>query len=91
MLAYPNIEKIYKTRLRRQDLIEQVLKNAKFVQVTSTVEIIKEHPADNRILECALAAEANYIISGDKYLLKLSSYKKIQVYSASTFLTLISK
>lgn len=88
VLAYPKIEKIYRAVQRRQDLIEQVLKTARFVQVTSKVGIVNEHPADNKILECALAADADYIISGDKHLLKLISYEEIQVLSVSDFLKL---
>ena len=89
VLAYPKIEKIYKTELRRQELIEQVLKIAKFVKATAKVEVVNEHPADNKFLECALAAKANYIVSGDKHLLKVVSYKKIQVSPLSDFLALI--
>lgn len=35
--------------------------------------------ADNRILECAIAGEANLIISGDKHLLKLKSFQNIPI------------
>ena len=89
VLAYPKIERIYKTELRRQDLIEQVLKIAKFVKATTKVEVVSEHPADNKFLECALAANASHIVSGDKHLLKVVSYKKIQVSPVSDFLALI--
>ena len=89
VLAYPKLEKTYHPILRRQDLIEQVLKNAKFVKVTNKVELIKEHPADNKFLECALAAKADYIVSGNRHLLKVVSYKRIPVFSVSDFLALI--
>ncbi len=89
VLAYPKLEKTYHTKLRRQDLIAQVLKNAKFVKVTKKVEVIKEHPADNKFLECTLAAKADYIVSGDRHMLKVVSYKKIHVLSVSDFLALI--
>jgi len=88
VLAYPKIEKIYKTELRRQELIEQVLKTAKFVKATTKVEVVNEHPADNKFIECALAAKANYIVSGDNHLLNAVSYKEIQISSVSDFLEL---
>ena len=90
VLTYPKFQRIYQaTGLRREDLIEQVLKTAKFVKVTNKLEIIHEHPADNKFIECALAAKAKYIVSGDKHVLKVDAYKKIKMLNASDFLKLI--
>jgi uncharacterized protein len=90
VLAYPKLEKIYQTeKLRREDLIEAVLKIAKFVKVTKKVNIVHEHPADDKSIECALAAGAEYIVSGDKHLLNVGSHKKMQILSASEFLKVV--
>ncbi len=48
---------------------------------------IKVDPDDNRILECALEAEADIIISGDTHLLALREFKEIRIMTASDFLT----
>ena len=88
-MFYPKLEKVYRGRLNHEDLIEQVLKIAKFVKPTSKVLVIQEHPADNSVLECALATCADYIISGDKHILKLASFEKTKVVSANDFLKLI--
>ena len=45
-----------------------------------------EDEADNRILECALAAKADYLISGDNHLLKLNPYREINIVPPHTFL-----
>ena len=66
-----------------------MLKIAKFVNVTSKVELIQEHPAENKFLECALAANADYIVSGDRHLLKVVAYRKIKMLSVSELLKLI--
>ncbi len=89
VLAYPKLEKIYTPELRREDLIEQVLKNARFVKAPSRVHVVEEHPADDKFLDCALAANADYVVSGDKHLLKVVSYKKTKILSVSDFLELI--
>jgi putative PIN family toxin of toxin-antitoxin system len=89
VLAYPKIEKIYRAELSREQLIEQVLKTAKFVEAKTKVTLIKEHPADDKFLECALAARADYLVSGDKHLLKVGSYKKTKILTVNDFLTLI--
>jgi uncharacterized protein len=44
-------------------------------------------PNDEMILECALAAEADYIVSGDKkHLLPLRQFRGIQIVSPADFL-----
>ena len=64
-----NIDK-FKTRLL--DISENVKPGIK-------LNIIKERESDNRILECAVSGDANLIVSGDKHLLKLKSYKNIPI------------
>jgi uncharacterized protein len=47
--------------------------------------------ADNRILECATAGEANLIITGDKHLLRLKSYENIPIQKPRYLTYLIEK
>jgi uncharacterized protein len=56
--------------------------------VTPSVELnlIKDDPPDNRVLECAVSAGADYIVTGDKDLLRLKQYDAIQIKSAGEFL-----
>lgn len=90
VLAYPKLKKVYQAEgLRHEELIEAVLKIVQFVKVTKKVNVVIEHPADDKFIECALAAGADYIISGYKHLLKVVSYKKIQILPVSEFLQVI--
>jgi predicted nucleic acid-binding protein len=50
--------------------------------------VIKENPSDNRILECAVAAGSDYIVSGDKDLLRLGRYDSIRILNVADFLDL---
>lgn len=43
-------------------------------------------PDDNRILECALEAEAQVIVTGDTDLLRLNPYEGIAIVSPAAFL-----
>ncbi len=52
------------------------------------IDIIKEDPDDNRILECAVSCNADYIVSGDRHLLKLKEFKGIKIVTAKDFLDL---
>lgn len=47
---------------------------AVLVRPTNKINVIKEDPDDNRVLECAVFAGADTIISGDAHLLKLQKY-----------------
>lgn len=71
------------------EIIELIQRNAVTVNSRHKVNIIHDEP-DNRILECAEEFGADYIISGDKHILKLVKYKNIKILSASVFLKEIS-
>jgi len=43
---------------------------------------------DNKYIECGLAANADYIISGDKHLLELNEYKGIKIVTVKDYLDL---
>ncbi len=51
-----------------------------------TVRIIREDPSDNRILECALSAKADAIVSGDHHLLDVGEFRGIPILSPKVFL-----
>jgi putative PIN family toxin of toxin-antitoxin system len=59
---------------------------ADLVNPSKTVDVVMEDPEDNRILECAAEARANYIVTGDSHLLKLGRYLNIEVVNAAAFL-----
>lgn len=58
---------------------------------TQTLRIIAEDPDDDRVIECAVASSSQYIVSGDKHLLRLVRYENIQIVKVSEFLILIPK
>ncbi|NCO66731.1 MAG: putative toxin-antitoxin system toxin component, PIN family [Solirubrobacter sp.] len=44
---------------------------------------------DNRVLECAVAAKANIIVTGDKHLLDLKAYESIRIVRAADLLYIV--
>jgi putative PIN family toxin of toxin-antitoxin system len=46
---------------------------------------------DNRILECAVAARADLIVTGDRAMLRLGSFEGVQIVSLRDFLDLVGK
>ena len=59
------------------------------VKVNEKISYIKDDPDDDKILECAVSADCDFIISGDKHLLKLKSYKTIKILNPADFLFIL--
>ena len=76
-----------------EDIIEeQIALVAKYSQITEpkiTVKAVKEDPSDDKVLECALSCNANYIVSGNWQLLDLKTYKGIKIVKPKEFLDLM--
>jgi uncharacterized protein len=51
-----------------------------------TLDVVKDDPDDNRVLECAVAGRADYIVSGDRHLLQLKAHAGIAILTARQFL-----
>jgi putative PIN family toxin of toxin-antitoxin system len=66
----------------------RVIAMARTVKAAVHLDIIKEDPPDNRILECAVAAGSDLIVTGDKDLLRLKTYDSIGIVTVSDFLDL---
>ncbi|HJZ05315.1 putative toxin-antitoxin system toxin component, PIN family [Candidatus Amesbacteria bacterium RIFCSPHIGHO2_01_FULL_48_32] len=59
-----------------------------YITTTPTVSVVKSDPTDNKILACAQAANADYIVTGDKkHLLPLKKFKGIPILSPRDFLS----
>ena len=52
---------------------------------------IRNDPDDDHVLACAVAAEADVIVGGDRHLLALKSYRQIQIVGAAAALLLIAQ
>ncbi len=74
-----------------EEEVEEVIKGigefAGLISPRDKITVIRVHPQDNKILEAAQEAKADYIISGDKkHLLSLKQFRNIKVISAKQFL-----
>jgi putative PIN family toxin of toxin-antitoxin system len=49
------------------------------VAPTEKLDVVKSDPDDNKIVECAVAAGSDYLVTGDKDILSLGSYGKTQI------------
>jgi predicted nucleic acid-binding protein len=53
------------------------------------VHLVKADADDDSILECAKAARSDFLVTGDKHLLKLESFRGTRIIKPAAFLALI--
>jgi uncharacterized protein len=53
----------------------------------SQLHVIEDDPADNRVLEAAIAGQAGAIVSGDRHLLALRQYESVSILTPAQFVT----
>jgi putative PIN family toxin of toxin-antitoxin system len=67
-------------------LVEELHELCDVVTPKRRVRAVPADPDDNAILECAMAAKADLIVSGDAHLLALQAWKKIRIVTPSAAL-----
>lgn len=65
------------------EYIEAIQAIAAVVNPRMVLNEVPADPDDNRILECAVTASADIIITADKDLLRLKTFKQIQIFHPS--------
>ncbi|MGB4115757.1 MAG: putative toxin-antitoxin system toxin component, PIN family [Polaromonas sp.] len=90
VLGYPRIEKaLLKRGLSRDDLAGQFAFLNQVVEVVPLALPVSRDPDDDAVLACALAARADFIVSGDQDLLVLGQWAGIPILSAVQTLDLL--
>jgi hypothetical protein len=67
-------------------IIKMVLQFLIIIVPSKKVDIVKEDTDDNKIIECALESNADYILSYDNHLLKLKEFNGIKIVTPEVFL-----
>ncbi len=88
--------RIYKSKFdkyisdaEREDFLDVVKKSSQFIEVTSQINICRD-PDDNKFLELAKDANAEFLITGDQDLLSLNTLAEYQnqIITPSDFLSI---
>lgn len=66
-------------------ILDLLAVSAELVSAPDLPEPVCEDPADDKFLACALAVRSKHIVSGDRHLLKVSSYRGVQILSPRAF------
>lgn len=71
--------------------IKTLAKSATVVNPTIKLDAVKDDRNDNKIIEAAVTSKADYIITGDKHLLKIGKYQEVQIITPTQFLSIYFK
>ncbi len=89
VLAYPRLRTLPQARV--QEVLALFPLIVYIVEPKEKLTVIRKDPTDNRILECALAGDANHIVSGDEHLLPQKTFRGIPIMAATDFVKLLRK
>lgn len=81
VLAYPKLAKAIPDGPRLADLVEM---SSVVVEPIDAFAVVEDE-SDNRILEAAVAASVDYVVSGDEHLLTLGSFHGIPILTPAEF------
>lgn len=72
-------------------IYRQILPYFEVVAVAEQAPVIQADPSNDKFLHFAAAAEAGFLVSGDRHLLQLALYQDIPILSPSALLDKIVK
>lgn len=67
------------------ELMESLLSMVEVIPDLPIEPVIKRDPDDDKVLACAVAAQADWLVSGDDHLLSLRRYKEIPIVTPGQF------
>ena len=89
LLRVLNYPKFKFTDEQKDRFLSILLEVATLIKTESEVDVIKEDPSDNIILESANEMKIDYIVSGNDHLLNVKEFKGAKIVTAKEFLNIV--
>ena len=87
VLEYPRLARLHHwPRAKVRELVAELAYLGIMTPGEITLNVVRNDPADNRYLECAVEGAADYLVSGDQDLLDLHEHSGIRIVRSRTFL-----
>jgi uncharacterized protein len=83
------MRKFYWQLIRTKEAIKLLEQLGRVIVPLERLTVIEDEP-DNRILECAVSARVDYLVSGDKHLLKFKEFQGIRIITVNEFLEILN-
>jgi len=74
---YPNVDV--------EPILSLIAIHSELIESISLTETVCDDPDDDKFIACALAAEAEFIVTGDKALLRTTGYRDVQIIKPRDF------
>lgn len=82
-------KKFYFSSEKTHSIERKLRKSFKIVNPSKEINVLKDHD-DNRVLEAGVEGKCDYIVTGDKELLGIGSYRRIKIVTSGQFLTILN-
>lgn len=73
-----------------REAVQDISQTATVLRPRPTLHLLDDEP-DNRILECAIAAHAEFVVSEDRHLLALTRHAGSEMISLANFLAMLRR
>jgi putative PIN family toxin of toxin-antitoxin system len=73
-----------------QTIVSEYASTANWIEPSEHFNVVVDDPSDNHFIDCAVAAKADYLITGDRHLLSLDTFRMIKIVSADNFINILS-
>jgi len=83
LLKYP--DRFHMDEAAVQKEVETVRYFSEFVAPEEDIRAVEEDPDDDKFLEAAVAGNVDYLVSGDKHVLGLGSFRGIEIVTPRVF------
>ena len=91
VLRYPKIVRRHRwSETEIREFMENLAALAIVTPGKLRLSVVAADPTDDRYLECAVEAEADCIVTGDRHLLDLGAYGEVEIISPREFAGLLS-
>ncbi len=78
----PRLQRLAKTP---DEIVDHLLDHLIIVDPAALDISIADDPDDDHVLACAVGGSAQYLVTGDPHLLRLSAYKEISIVTVNSF------
>jgi len=87
VLGYEDIKRKIKDKgLEMKRTVEKIEAISTIINPKIEIKAVIDDPSDDKFIECAVEARADYLISKDKHLLKMKSFRDIDIITPKEFL-----
>jgi putative PIN family toxin of toxin-antitoxin system len=74
-----------------QNVVAELTALAEWVTPDKHHQVVTEDLSDNLVLDCAIAAGAQYLVTGDAHLLQIQSYQEVTIITPQDLLQILQR